>query len=237
MAKKKRLLIKISGGAIKNDTENDIYDTQKITAVCKQLAELNKTCNIGIVVGGGNIWRGNMTKNGIFRRLNADYMGMMSTVMNGLAFKEVLHKLGVEAAVFSALHIEKATFDISLGLLEDAFKENKILIFVGGTGHPYFTTDTACAMRAIDMDADIVLMGKDGVDGIFSDDPKKNPKAKFYDDITFDEAINKNLKVMDMSAFTLLKEANIEVRVFNLIAKNGIINAYNKKCKFTRVHK
>ena len=233
---KKRIIVKISGAAIKGNGA-DIYDNKKLIALCKQLKELNKTCSVGLVLGGGNIWRGNMTKNDAFRRANADYMGMLSTVMNGLAFKETLHKLGVKAEIYSALEVQRVSYPIAINLINDDLAKGKVIIFVGGTGHPFFTTDTACAIRAIDMHADLILMGKDGVDGVYTKDPKKFKDAKFIKDMTFMEAINQKVKVMDLSALTLCHENNIEIYVFDVLAKNNIVKAAKKKTKFTYIHK
>ena len=232
---KKRVLVKISGGAIKSN--DGIYDNKKLVALCKQLATLNKTASVGLVLGGGNIWRGNMTKDNAFRRANADYMGMLSTVMNGLAFKETLHKLGVKAEIYSALEVDKISYPISINLINDDLSKGKIIIFVGGTGHPFFTTDTACAIRAIDMHADVILMGKDGVDGVYSSDPNKNKNAKFFKELTFHDAISKQLGVMDLSALTLCLENNIDILVFDVLAKDNILKAFKKKTKFTHIHK
>ena len=233
---KKRVLVKISGAAIKGN-HGEIYDNKKLIFLCKQLATLNKTAAVGLVLGGGNIWRGNMTKDKAFRRANADYMGMLSTVMNGLAFKETLHKLGVKAEIYSALEVDRITHKIAIDKINDDIAKGKIIIFVGGTGHPFFTTDTACAIRAIDMHADLILMGKDGVDGVYSSDPNKNKNAKFYKELTFQEAINKQLGVMDLSALTLCLENNINIYVFNVLAKDGILKAFKKKTKYTYIHK
>ena len=233
---KKRVIVKISGAAIKGNG-SDIYDNKKLVDLCKQLKELNKTCSVGLVLGGGNIWRGNMTKNDAFRRANADYMGMLSTVMNGLAFKETLHKLGVKAEIYSALEVQRVSYPIAINLINDDLAKGKVIIFVGGTGHPFFTTDTACAIRAIDMHADLILMGKDGVDGVYTKDPKKYKDAKFIKDLTFMEAINQKVKVMDLSALTLCHENNIEIYVFDVLAKNNIVKAAKKKTKFTYIHK
>ncbi len=234
---KKRILIKISGAAIRDNVHKDIFDVKKLTDICKQIALINKTNSVGVVLGGGNIWRGNMTRKNSFRRANADYMGMMSTVINGLAFKETLHRLGVKAEIYTSLEIEKITFPLSITLMNDDLAKGKVLIFVGGTGHPYFTTDTACAIRAIDMHANLILMGKDGVDGVYSADPNKTKKAKFYKNLTYAEAINKKLKVMDSTALSLCQDNDIDTIVFSVSAKNGILKAYKRQGKFTRIHK
>ncbi|XQP55487.1 MAG: UMP kinase [Mycoplasmoidaceae bacterium] len=233
---KKRVLVKISGAAIKGD-HGQIYDNNKLVALCKQLATLNKTASVGLVLGGGNIWRGNMTKDNAFRRANADYMGMLSTVMNAVAFKETLHRIGVKAEIYSALEVDKISYPITINSINDDLAKGKVIIFAGGTGHPFFTTDTACAIRAIDMHADVILMGKDGVDGVYSSDPNKNKNAKFFKELTFLEAISKKLGVMDLSALTLCLENNIDIYVFDVLAKDNIIKTFKKKSKFTHIHK
>lgn len=236
MANKKRILIKVSGGAIRGENK-DIYDINKLIAICKQIKEMNKTCSIGIVLGGGNIWRGNMTKNNAFRRANADYMGMLSTVMNGIAFKETLNNLGVDAEVYSALEVAEVTKPLNIDKVNKDLAKGKVVVFAGGTGHPFFTTDTGCAIRAIDMHADFILMGKDGTDGVYSDDPRKNKNAKFYKELTFLEAIEKGLQVMDHSALSLCNDNNIDIYVFDILAKDSIIKTFKKQCKFTHIHK
>ncbi|MCQ3908251.1 MAG: UMP kinase [Mycoplasmoidaceae bacterium] len=178
-----------------------------------------------------------MTKDKAFRRANADYMGMLSTVMNGLAFKETLHKLGVKAEIYSALEVDRISHKIAIDKINDDIAKGKIIIFVGGTGHPFFTTDTACAIRAIDMHAEVILMGKDGVDGVYSSDPNKNKNAKFYKSLTFHEAISQELGVMDLSALTLCLENNIDIFVFDVLAKDNILKVFKKKTKFTHIHK
>lgn len=233
---KKRVLVKISGAAIKG-ANGDIYDNKKLIFLCKQLSTLNKTASVGLVLGGGNIWRGNMTKDNAFRRANADYMGMLSTIMNGLAFKETLHKLGVKAEIYSALEVDRITHKIAIDKINDDIARGKIIIFVGGTGHPFFTTDTACAIRAIDMHANAILMGKNGVDGVYSSDPNKDRDAKFYKSLTFYDAINKKLGVMDLSALTLCLENNIDIFVFDVLAKDNILKVFKKKTKYTHIHK
>ncbi|MCQ3907317.1 MAG: UMP kinase [Mycoplasmoidaceae bacterium] len=178
-----------------------------------------------------------MTKDNAFRRANADYMGMLSTVMNAVAFKETFHRIGVKAEIYSALEVDKVTYPIAINLINDDLAKGKIIIFAGGTGHPFFTTDTACAIRAIDMHADVILMGKDGVDGVYSADPNKYKDAKFYKTLTFQEAIAKQLGVMDLSALTLCLENNIDIYVFDVLAKDNILKTFRKKSKFTHIHK
>lgn len=237
MVKKKRILIKISGASIKSKKANGFFDFNIIKHLCNQIKQLNVKYDIGLVIGGGNIWRGNMDSNQYLQRSNADYIGMLSTIANSFVFKDILESLGVKAALFSALSVGCLTKPIVSEKIEKAFANKKVCIFAAGTGHPYFTTDTGCVIRAIDMQANIILMGKDAVDGVFTDDPKKNKNAKFIPNTTFSNIINKKLKVMDLSALTLCEENNIDIYVFNILANNGIVKTLQKKCRFTHIHK
>ena len=234
---KKRILIKISGGCFRPNKKDSLFDFNIIKKICLQIKQLAPKYNIGLVIGGGNIWRGNMDSNKILKRANSDYIGMLSTIANGIVFKDVLESMKVNVTLFSALSIGNLTKPIVHDKIEKAFAKGNICIFAGGTGHPYFTTDTGCAIRAIDMRANIILMGKNSVNGVYTDDPLKNKKAKFIKDISFINLINKKLKVMDLSALTLCEENNINIYVFNILAQNGIIKTLNKKCQFTFIHK
>jgi uridylate kinase len=237
MVKKQRIIIKISGASIK-DEKNSIFCNKKLICLAEQLKALSKIYSIGVVLGGGNIWRGNMTKNHIFSSDSADYMGMLSTIMNGIALKEVLSKIGVKAELFSALSIKKIALKISPQLLKKKLSEDKLLIFVGGIGQPSYTTDTACVRRAKDINAKIIFMGKDGVSGIYTSDPKINKNAKFINDITFTKAIKMNLKVMDLTAMQMCKKFKINIYVFRADAKNAIINVVKQSSntKYTYIH-
>lgn len=237
MVKKQRLIIKISGASIK-DKNNSIFCNKKLLHLANQIKTLTKFYSIGVVLGGGNIWRGNMTKNNIFSSSSADYMGMVSTIINGIALKEVLQKIGVKAELFSALNIEKVALKISSQLINKKILEDKVLIFAGGIGKPSYTTDTACVQRAIDIHAKMIFMGKDGVSGVYTSDPKKVKNAKFISDITFARAIKMHLNVMDLTAMQMCKKSNIDIYVFKADSKNAIVNIAKKtnKIKYTYVH-
>ena len=232
----KRILIKISGASIKSK-DNNIFDLNYIKNLAKQIAILAKKYQIGIVIGGGNIWRGNMTVGNVFKKANADYMGMLSTIINALAFKDILVNYGCQVNLYSALAISNVTKPIVIEKINNDLNKKKVAIFAAGTGHPYFTTDTGCVIWAIDMDADVILMGKDSVDGVFSDDPQINKKAKFYSDLKFIDVLKKKLKVMDLSALTLCEQHDIDIYVFNILQSNSLLKIINKKCKFTHIHK
>lgn len=237
MASKKRILIKISGASIKSKKTGSLFNFDIIKKLCSQIKQLNAKYDIGIVIGGGNIWRGKMDNENCLKRANADYVGMLSTIANSFVFKDVLENFGVKTSLFSALPVGSLTKPITGEKIEKAFLKNHVCLFGGGTGHPYFTTDTGCAIRAIDMHADMILMGKDSVDGVFTADPSKNKNAKFIANTTFFDVFKKKLQVMDLSALTLCEENNIDIYVFNILGNNNIVKVLHKKCKFTHIHK
>ena len=176
---------------------------------------------IGIVIGGGNIFRGLSGVNAGFDRVTGDYMGMLATVINGLALQSALSAQGAQAVVFSAIKMDPVTEYYSPEKVKEALKNHKIVIFVGGTGNPFFTTDTASALRAVEMGANIMLKGT-RVDGVYTADPEKDKNAKRYDQITFDEAIEKNLRIMDATAFALCRENKLPLMVFDMNKKGNL---------------
>ena len=176
---------------------------------------------MGIVIGGGNIFRGVALGAAGMDRAAADYMGMMATVMNALALQDAMKHAGIVARVQSALNIEQVVEPYIRGKAMRYLEEGKVVIFAAGTGNPFFTTDTAAALRGVEMSADIMIKATK-VDGIYSEDPKKNPKAKRYEVVSFDEAIQKDLKVMDATALTLCRDQQLPIAVFNIF-KNGAL--------------
>lgn len=228
---KQRILIKISGASL-HSNDKDIFDVNKLDSLAKEIASLSQKYSIGIVIGGGNIWRGNMTKNNFFKQANADYMGMLATVMNAIALKEAFANNSTSSVILSNLNVEKITKQVTVDRINKKLDKDNILIFAGGTGHPFFTTDTGCALMATYMDAKLIVMGKDGVDGVYSDDPKKNKDAKFFSKITFDQVFKKKLKVMDLTALTLCNDHDIDILVFNMNAKNGITKVLDQRNEF-----
>ena len=210
----KRILLKLSGEALMGD---DAYGINRATitnivAQVKEVVELG--VEVGIVIGGGNIFRGVAPAADGMDRAQADYMGMLATVMNALALQDAMRQVGVDARVQSALGIEFVEPYVRAKALR-ALEKGRVVIFGAGTGNPFFTTDTAAALRGMEIDAEIVLKATK-VDGIFTADPKKDPTATMYETVTFDEAISKDLKVMDATAFTLCRDQKLPIAVFNI---------------------
>ncbi|MFZ9615014.1 MAG: UMP kinase [Candidatus Methylopumilus sp.] len=184
---------------------------------------LDLKVQIGIVIGGGNIFRGVALGAAGMDRATADYMGMMATVMNALALQDAMKHAGIIARVQSALNIEQVVEPYIRGKAMRYLEEGKVVIFAAGTGNPFFTTDTAAALRGVEMNADIMIKATK-VDGIYSEDPKKNPKAKRYEVVSFDEAIQKDLKVMDATALTLCRDQQLPIAVFNIFKSGALKN-------------
>ena len=221
----KRVLLKISGEALKGDTPFGI-DAPTVKGIAKQVKEIHDLgTEVGIVVGGGNIWRGKIASEIGMDRSQADYMGMLATVMNGLALQDALEQAGVPTRVLNALEIDKVSEPYIRRRAIRHLEKGRVCIFVGGTGNPYFSTDTACVLRATEMDVDIILMAKNKTEGVYDDDPRKNPNAKLYDELSFSEILAKNLQVMDSTAATLCKDNGLEIIVFNMNTEGNIVKA------------
>ena len=223
----KRILLKLSGEALKGNTEFGI-DPQTVNRIAKQIKDVHDLgVEVGIVVGGGNIWRGATAAQLGMDRAQADYMGMLATVMNGLAIQDALEHIGVPTRAMSALSIDEVAEQYIRRRAIRHFEKGRVCIFVGGLGSPYFSTDTACVLRATEIGAEVILMAKNGTDGVYDSDPKTNPNAKLYSEITFSEILNKNLKVMDLTAASLCKENKLEIIVFNMNKDGNIVKAVN----------
>lgn len=213
--KHKRLLVKFSGESVAGDDEHGIDPKilDDMAASIKECKDLN--AEIGIVIGGGNLFRGEKLNQAGMDRVAGDHMGMLATVMNGIALRDALERAGVKTRVMSAIPIaglvEHYDRRLAMQLLADGF----VLIFTAGTGNPFFTTDSAGCLRAIEIQADLMLKAT-RVDGVYSSDPEKDPNAIFYPTLTFDEAISKNLKVMDATALTLARDHKLPINVFNV---------------------
>lgn len=219
-----RILLKLSGEALKGNDEY-IYSDSMLEQVAEDLIEVQKAGHqIAIVVGGGNIFRGvNGDKTGI-QRANSDYMGMLATVMNAVAVADVLEHKKVKVRVLSAIPMEPVAEAYSRKRALKLLEKGNIVIFGGGTGNPFFTTDTASALRAVEMNVDLLLKATK-VDGIYTKDPMKHKDAVKYSEISYKEAIDKQLKVMDLTAFALCQENNVKIRVFNLFEKGNLLKA------------
>jgi uridylate kinase len=220
--KYKRILLKLSGEALMG-TKSSGIDEGVLQSYVQQVKEIQGLgVQIGLVIGGGNIFRGMSGAALGFDRVKGDYMGMLATVINGLAIQSALENINVPTRVITAINMEPVGERYAKQKAIDALKKKEVVIFTFGTGNPYFTTDTAATLRGIEIEADIVLKGT-RVDGVFTADPEKDPSAVKYDELTFDEALNKGLKIMDQTAFAMCKENNLPIIVFNM-NKNGELN-------------
>ena len=222
-AKYKRIMLKLSGEALRGGHSYGI-DTPTLTRITAQIKKVTALgVGVGIVVGGGNIWRGARAEADGMDRVTADYAGMLATVINALALQDVLEKNGVETRTQSALDIRQVAEPYIRRRAIRHLEKGRVVIFAGGTGNPYMTADTAAALRAIEISAEVLLMTKNGVDGIYTADPRKDPKAKKIDRITHLQLLNKRLEVMDTTALTLCLDNNLPIVVFNLEAKDGML--------------
>ena len=233
--KYKRVLLKLSGEALMgNDAFGINRDTiMQIVGQVKEIVDMG--VEVGVVVGGGNIFRGVATQAQGMDRATADYMGMMATVMNALALKDAFESLGIKARVQSALSMQQIAETYARPKAIQYLEEGKVVIFGAGTGNPFFTTDTAAALRGIEMNCDIMLKATN-VDGVYNDDPKKNADAKRYQTVTFDEAIQKNLKVMDATAFALCREQKLNIKVFGIFKDGALKRVVQGEDEGTLVH-
>ena len=221
----KRILLKLSGEALKGETSYGI-DPQTVNTIAEQLKEIHELgVQVGIVVGGGNIWRGKTASELGMDRAQADYMGMLATIMNGLAVQDALEHLGVPTRVMTALTCNQVAEPYVRRRAIRHLEKGRVCIFVGGLGNPYFSTDTACVLRATEIGAEVVLMAKNKTEGIYDSDPKKNPNAKMYQELTFAEILNKNLAVMDSTAASLCKDNDLNLIVFNMNNRGNILKA------------
>jgi len=213
--KYKRILLKLSGEALMGDKEFGIDGSRLLEYANEIKAVMAEGLELAIVIGGGNIFRGVQGASSGMDRVQADHMGMLATMINGLALQSTLEECGVRTRLQSAIEMNKIAEPFVRRRAVRHLEKGRVVIFGSGTGNPYFTTDTAATLRAIEINADIILKGT-RVDGIYTSDPEKNKDAVKYDTITFDEVYSKGLDVMDMTAFTLSKENNLSILVFDM---------------------
>ena len=222
--KPKRVLLKISGEAFRGKERYGI-DGNALHHLAKEIAQaVSDHVQMAIVVGGGNIWRGTSDRARGIDRVTADYMGMLATVINALALQDALEKMGIPTRVQSAIEIAKLAEAYIRRRAIRHLEKGRIVIFAGGTGNPYFSTDTTAALRAVEISADVLLKGTQ-VDGVYSADPRTNPNAKRMTELTAMQAIQKRLRVMDTTAFSLCMENHLPIRVFNLYKDGNIHRA------------
>ncbi|HMS51353.1 MAG: UMP kinase [Bacteroidetes bacterium] len=218
----KRVLLKLSGEALMGSQQFGI-DSERMLEYAEQIKEVVKfdQIQLSIVIGGGNIFRGISGEKMGIERATGDYMGMLATVINGLALQATLEKLGLYTRLVSAIEMQKVAEPYIRRRVVRHLEKNRVIIFAAGTGNPFFTTDTAAALRAIEINADIILKAT-RVDGIYTADPEKFPDATRYTNISFREALNKDLKVMDAAAFALCRENNVPIIVFDMNKKGNL---------------
>lgn len=215
--KYRRLLIKLSGEALADKKDHSILEAYSLNKVSKAIKDMvDKGVQVCIVVGAGNIWRGRLAESIGIERSTADYMGMLGTIINSLALQSSLENIGVVTRVMTSIEMNRIAEPYIKRKADNHLNKGRVIIFGGGTGNPFFTTDTTAALRANELNCDAILMAKNGVDGVYSDDPRKNPDAVLFNHLTYKEMLKKDLSVMDNTALSLCMDTNIELRVFNM---------------------
>ena len=217
LTKYKRVLLKLSGEALQDSEEKSIFSAEILNNIAEAIKKMtNQGIEVAVVVGAGNIWRGKMAQTIGIEPATADYMGMLGTIINALALQSSLEKHNVDCRVLSAINVNEVAEPYIRRRALRHLEKKRVVIFAGGTGNPFFTTDTAAALRAKETNCDAILMAKNGTDGVLSADPKLDKTATLIEEITYREMLTKNLKVMDSTAVSLLQESTIEIRVFNI---------------------
>ena len=224
--KYKRILLKLSGEALMGNRQDGIDNDRLVEYALEIKQVIDAGCQVAIVIGGGNIFRGLAGAAKGMDRVQGDYMGMLATVINGMALQGALEDAGIYTRLQSAIEMDKVAEPFIKRKAVRHLEKGRVVIFGAGTGNPYFTTDTAATLRAIEIDADVILKGT-RVDGIYDSDPEKNADAVKYHSLSFDEVYKKNLKVMDMTAFTLSQENNLPIIVFDMNKKGNLLKVIN----------
>ena len=227
-----RILLKLSGEALAGDKKTG-FDEKTVRKVALQVKQLvDDGIQVGIVTGGGNFWRGRTSEN--IDRTKADQIGMLATVMNCIYVSEIFRSVGMKTSILTPFECGAFTQLFSKDRANKYFEQGQVVFFAGGTGHPYFSTDTGVVLRAIEVEAEVILLAK-SIDGVYDDDPGKNPAAKKYDEVTIDEVIAKNLQVVDMTASILARDNKMPMWVFGLNEENSIVNTVKGKFTGTKV--
>lgn len=228
----KRILLKLSGEALAGEKKTG-FDEETVRRVAVQVKQLvDDGIQVGIVIGGGNFWRGRSSEN--IDRTKADQIGMLATIMNCIYVSEIFRSVGMMTSVLTPFECGSFTKLFSKDRANKYFSRNMVVFFAGGTGHPYFSTDTGVVLRAVEVDADVILLAK-AVDGVYDDDPRSNPDAKKYDEVSIEEVIAKNLQVVDMTASIMAKENKMPMWVFGLGGEDSIVNAVKGNFTGTKV--
>lgn len=230
----KRVLLKLSGEALMGNKQfgHDYATMKRIANDIKEVIDLG--ISVSIVVGGGNIYRGADASALGIERSTADYIGMLGTVINALALQNVLESIGLTTRVLSAIHMMSICEPYIKRRARRHIEKNRVVIFAAGTGNPFFTTDSAAVLRAIEMNCDLVLKGTQ-VDGVYDSDPEKNPKAIRYSNISYNDVLNNNLKVIDMAAIALARENNLPIKIFSIKEPGNFAKVVKSEGKYTKI--
>ena len=230
--KEKRIMLKLSGEALAGDKKTG-FDEQTVLEIARQVKVIHENgAQVGIVIGGGNFWRGRTSEN--MDRTKADQIGMLATIMNCIYVSEIFRSIGLKTAILTPFECGSMTKLFSKDRANKYFSKDMIVFFAGGTGHPYFSTDTGIVLRAIEMEVDAIYLAK-AIDGVYDSDPKTNPNAIKYDEVSIQEVIDKKLAVIDMTASVLCMENKMPLVVFGLNEQDSIINTYYGKFNGTKV--
>lgn len=228
----KRILLKLSGEALAGEKKTG-FDEATVRQVALQVKQLAASrMEIGIVIGGGNFWRGRTSEN--IDRTKADQIGMLATIMNCIYVSEIFRSVGMQTSILTPFMCGAFTELFSKDKANQDFDEGKVVFFAGGTGHPYFSTDTGVVLRAIEVEADVILLAK-AIDGVYDDDPRLNPAARKYTEVSIDEVVEKNLQVVDMTASILARDNKMPMWVFGLNEENSIVNTVQGEFTGTKV--
>ena len=228
----KRVMLKLSGEALAGEKKTG-FDEETVRKVALQVKQLvDDGIQVGIVIGGGNFWRGRTSEN--IDRTKADQIGMLATIMNCIYVSEIFRSVGMNTNILTPFECGSFTKLFSKDRANKYFEKGRVVFFAGGTGHPYFSTDTGVMLRAIEVEAEVILLAK-AIDGVYTDDPKTNPDAKKYDEVSIDEVIANNLQVVDMTASILARDNKMPMWVFGLNEENSIVNTVKGKFNGTKV--
>ncbi|MCI8409184.1 MAG: UMP kinase [Lachnospiraceae bacterium] len=228
----KRVFLKLSGEALAGEKKNG-FDEATCVKVAKQVKEIvDKGIQVGVVIGGGNFWRGRTSEN--IDRTKADQIGMLATIMNCIYVSEIFRSVGMKTQVLTPFECGNMTKLFSKDRANKYFEKGMVVFFAGGTGHPYFSTDTGVVLRAVEMEADVILLAK-AIDGVYDSDPKVNPSAKKYNEVSMQEVLDKKLQVIDLTATIMCLENRMPLLVFGLNEENSIVNTVNGKFTGTKV--
>lgn len=221
----KRIVVKVSGEALGDDKDKTILDKKKLAEVAHTIKKIHDLgIEVSVVVGAGNIWRGRLAESVGIDHSTGDYMGMLGTIINALALQSAFEEKGLEVRVMSAINVPQVCEPYIRRKAIHHLEMSRVVIFAGGTGNPFFTTDTTATLRALDIGADAIIMGKNGVDGVYDSDPRKNKDAKLLKKLTYLEVIEKKLAVMDLTAVAMLSDTSISINVFNMDSPEALVD-------------